>query len=83
MIKLDEKKIQWIIREKGKGELSTTQIAKILNVSRRRVLQLWAEYRKTGKMPVIKKPGRPKKHLSLSHSNSTYYPFTISKNAQR
>ncbi|MCD6370927.1 MAG: hypothetical protein J7L63_05495 [Thermoplasmata archaeon] len=60
--KLNTEKIKCIIREKERGELSTGEIARIQKVSRRRVLQTWAEYRKYGKVE-LKKVGRRRKLL--------------------
>ncbi|HHE75629.1 MAG TPA: hypothetical protein ENL31_00700 [Candidatus Aciduliprofundum boonei] len=62
MYKLNTEKIKCIIREKERGELSTGEIARIQKVSRRRVLQTWAEYRKYGKVE-LKKVGRRRKLL--------------------
>ena len=60
MVKLNERKIRWIIQQKlggrGSGELVLIQL-----VSRRRVEQLWQAYRATGVIPVLKAPGRPRK----------------------
>jgi len=61
--KLNDKKIGWIIREIEKGELTRNQIAWTQKVSRFRVSQLWREYKRTGKMPVLKPPGRPPKQI--------------------
>ena len=62
MYKLNTEKIKCIIREKERGELSTGEIARIQKVSRRRVLQTWAECRKYGKVE-LKKVGRRRKLL--------------------
>jgi transposase len=35
-----------------------------MDISERRVHQLWQRYRKTGTIPELKKPGRPKKEIS-------------------
>ena len=59
MVKLTPAKVRWIIREKDRGELTTEQIARIQRITPRRVNQLWREYRDTGKLPVLKEPGRP------------------------
>ena len=60
MVKLNERKIRWIIQQKlggrGAGELALIQ-----RVSRRRIEQLWQAYRRTGVLPALKKPGRPAK----------------------
>jgi len=62
-VKLDEKGIKWIIREKEKGT-PTKEIAEIENITPRRVNQIYKQYKDTGKIPKPKKPGRPKKELS-------------------
>ncbi len=60
-MKLTAKKIQYIVRHKKKGE-SSDAIGKDMEISMRRVNQVWKEYRETGKEPVIgKELGRPKK----------------------
>jgi len=61
-VKLDEKAIRWIIREKKKGT-PTKVIAEIEGISTR-VNQIHREYRKTGKMSKLKKLGRPVKNLT-------------------
>ncbi|AIY89303.1 IS481 family transposase [Geoglobus acetivorans] len=62
-VKLDEKAIKWIIREKEKGT-PTKEIAEIENITPRRVNQIYKQYKDTGEIPKPKKPGRPKKELS-------------------
>ncbi|AGK60127.1 hypothetical protein Asulf_00091 [Archaeoglobus sulfaticallidus PM70-1] len=62
-VKLDEKAIKWIIREKEKGT-STRTIAEIENITPRRVNQIYKRYKDTGKIPEPKKLGRPRKELS-------------------
>jgi putative transposase len=59
MVKLSERKIRWIVQEKLRGR-GTGEIALIQRVSRRRIEQLWQAYRRTGIVPALKKPGRPK-----------------------
>ena len=60
MVKLNERKIRWIIQEKLRGR-GAGELALIQRVSRRRIEQLWQAYRRTGVLPALKKPGRPKK----------------------
>ena len=48
MVKLDEQKVQWIVRQKAKGELTTAQIAESMGVSEAWVKKLWARYRHRG-----------------------------------
>jgi len=60
-VKLNKRKIRYIINHKKKGE-SSGSIAKDLKVSRRRVEQIWKEYKETGVEPVLGlNLGRPKK----------------------
>jgi putative transposase len=63
-VKLNGKKIRWIIAQKLKGVSSST-IAEIDGISAHRVQQIYKEYVKTGKSPVIgHNIGRLKKPLS-------------------
>jgi putative transposase len=59
MVKLNERKIRWIIQQKLGGR-GTGELALIQRVSRRRIEQLWQAYRLAGVLPALKKPGRPK-----------------------
>jgi putative transposase len=59
MVKLNERKIRWIIHEKLRGR-GAGELALIQRVSRRRVEQLWQAYRLTGVLPALKKAGRPR-----------------------
>lgn len=61
MVKLTDSRIKWMMRKKEQGEMSNGKIARIYGITPRRLQQLWAEYRSTGEMPRLKKPGRPKK----------------------
>ena len=55
--KLDDNKMRYIIRARRRGE-STSDIARNLSVSRRRVEQVYAYYQKNGKLPSLSKAGR-------------------------
>jgi putative transposase len=60
-MKLDQRKIHWIIRQKKKG-VTTKQIALDMKISRRRVQQIWKRYAETGREPGIgENMGRPMK----------------------
>jgi putative transposase len=59
MVKLNERKIRWIIHEKMRGR-GTGEIALIQRVSRRRIEQLWQAYTRDDVIPTLKKPGRPR-----------------------
>jgi hypothetical protein len=61
VMKLNKRKIHWIIRQKQKG-VSTNKIALDMKISRRRVQQVWKSYKTTGQEPAIgENMGRPKK----------------------
>jgi putative transposase len=77
MVKLNERKIRWIIQQKLGGS-GTGEIALIQRVSRRRVEQLWQTYRWTGVLPTLKKPGRPSK-ASVSLQDATLILETYDK----
>ena len=67
-MKLTKKKILWIFRQKEK-KASSGVIAKIQHITRRRVDQLWKQYRETGVIPVIGVAmGRPKKPVAVEES---------------
>jgi putative transposase len=55
-MKLTIKKIRWIICQKGKNE-SSGIMAKIQHITRRRIDQLWKQYRSTGEIPIIGEAG--------------------------
>src|SRR5450759_386399 len=64
VVKLNGKKIRWIIAQKLRGE-STSTIAEIQGISARRVQQIYKEYVETGQLPQVGNSlGRPKKQLS-------------------
>jgi putative transposase len=69
MVKLNERKIRWIIQQKLGGR-GTGELALIQRVSRRRVEQLWQAYRRTGIIPALKKAGRPRK-VTISLQDAT------------
>jgi putative transposase len=49
-----------MIRQKEEG-WTNRKIARVYDITPRRLQQLWAEYRSTGHMPTLNKPGRPRK----------------------
>ena len=60
-MKLDQRKIHWIIRQKQKG-VTTKQIALDMKISRRRVQQIWKSYARAMQEPTIgENMGRPRK----------------------
>jgi len=60
MVKLNERKVRWIVQQKLRGR-GAGEIAMIQRVSHRRVEQIWQAYKREGVIPKLKKPGRPKK----------------------
>ena len=64
MKKLDESKVNRIIRKKRKGGMTDAQIAKSMNVSVIWVKKLWSRYRNcTGTITYPLKMGRPENSL--------------------
>jgi len=59
MVKLNERKIRWIIQQKLRGR-GAGEIALIQRVSHRRIEQIWQAYKQTGIPPTLKTPGKPK-----------------------
>jgi len=53
-MKLDQRKIHWIIRQKLKG-VGTKQIALDMKITRRRVQQIWKSYEEEKQEPKIGK----------------------------
>jgi len=69
-MKLTKKKIELIIRQK-KAHESSGEIAKSQHITRRRVDQLWKQYRDNGTIPIIgQKIGRPKKQITEEESTT-------------
>lgn len=65
MVKLNNKKIGWIVKHiVDKGDVSVKQAAMVYSITRRRVQQLVKEYKETGKEPVLKWNRRPRTYLS-------------------
>ena len=63
MVKLDEKKINWLIKWKQQGH-KNADIANGLKITPRRVQQIYSQYRTTRKIPILKTPGRPRKPIT-------------------
>jgi len=66
-VKLNNRKIRWLIQEKLKGR-GSGELALIQKVTRRRVEQLWQTYRLTGATPTLKHPGRPRRSIDLKEA---------------
>jgi putative transposase len=56
-MKLDPVKVEWIVRQRERGARNGV-VASAMKVSVRRVQGIFSEYRKTGAIPPLKKPGR-------------------------
>ncbi|HVC27257.1 MAG TPA: IS481 family transposase, partial [Nitrososphaerales archaeon] len=56
-MKLDPVKVAWIVAQKETGAPSS-EIARAMDVSERRVQRLWSVHRATGEVPALKRPGR-------------------------
>jgi putative transposase len=59
MVKLNDRKIRWIIHEKLRGR-GAGELALMQRVSHRRIEQIWQAYKRTGVPPILKTPGRRK-----------------------
>lgn len=60
MVKLTDSRIRWMIRRKEEG-WTNRRISGVYDITPRRLQQLWAQYRSTGQVPTLSRPGRPKK----------------------
>ena len=58
MKKMDESKMEWIIREKTKGTRNRV-IAESMGVSTRWIQKIWARYKRNGRRITYPKNGRP------------------------
>jgi putative transposase len=56
-MKLDPTKVEWIVRRREKGERNSV-VASAMKVSVRRVQEILSEYRRTGVIPPLRRPGR-------------------------
>lgn len=63
MRKLTQRKVRWIISEKERGMLSVYSIAKLQHITPRWARELYREYKKTGRYPYPKPPGRKSSHI--------------------
>ncbi len=62
-MKLTKKKVRYIVRWKERGK-SSSELARELKISKRRVNQIWKEYRESGELPEIgTNVGRPRKMI--------------------
>ncbi|MGH9919711.1 MAG: DDE-type integrase/transposase/recombinase [Nitrososphaerales archaeon] len=56
-MKLDPVKVLWIIRQREMGA-RVRDVARAMDVSERRVQELWSTYKASGEIPSLKRPGR-------------------------
>jgi len=56
---LEQRQIEWIVKARNEGK-KNIDIANVQGVSVRRVQQLYSAYRRSGSIPVLRKPGRPR-----------------------
>jgi putative transposase len=78
-MKLNKKRIRWLVNQKKKGE-SSDAIAKNMKLSKRRVEQIWKEYRETGKDPSVgKNLGRPEKPITKNEAEIIKHAFDCYK----
>ncbi len=78
-MKLNKKRIRWLVNQKKKGE-SSDAIAKNMKLSKRRVEQIWKEYRETGKDPAVgKNLGRPEKAITKNEAEIIKQAFDCYK----
>ena len=61
MAKLTESQIGWMMRRRKEGKMTNATIAGVYAITTRRLQQLWAQYRSTGQIPTLSRPGRPKR----------------------
>ena len=64
---LTQKAVQFVISQ-CKKDVRTSRVATQVGVSQRRIQQIYAEFRKTGKVPVLRKAGR--KPSATSHKDT-------------
>jgi putative transposase len=74
MGKLNQRKIQGIIREMDRGK-SSSSIAAMQKMSQRRVQQLYKQYKNTGEIPVLQKRGRKKLELTANEESIILYAY--------
>ncbi len=80
MQKLDPIQISWIIKSK-EGGAKNANVASSMKISVRWVQKLYSRYRKTGTVPILGKPGRPKRTITeemVQTVQSTFEKFRCS-----
>lgn len=69
MTKLNKRKVQWIIREMKKRDLSVYKISRQQDISKWHVWRLYTRYLREGELPTPKPPGRKPKEISEEEVN--------------
>jgi putative transposase len=64
MVKLNGKKIRFMVRSVSYGETTTKEMANLYGISQRRAQQLTKQFKDTGIVPKLKKTRRPKIELT-------------------
>ena len=70
MVKLNKKRVKWLIDEVLKNNKKPNEINSVYGISERRVQQLVKQYRETKKYPELKKERRPKTYLSSNQEEA-------------
>ena len=64
MTKLSNKRVKFAVKAVLRGQASCSQLARVFEVTPRRIRQLTAQYRKSGVVPMLSKQRRPKSVLT-------------------
>lgn len=64
MVKLTNRRIQWLVRQVASGKKTTQQIARTYSITPRRVQQLVKHYRDTDNLPTLDQRRRPRTELT-------------------
>ncbi|MGC8912145.1 MAG: DDE-type integrase/transposase/recombinase [Thermoprotei archaeon] len=65
---LNDGQVRWIIKSKEEG-CRSSDIARLQDISERRVRQIYSYYRKVGEIPQFKKPGRMRRDITEEERN--------------
>jgi putative transposase len=74
MQKLDPVKVSWIIRQKELG-MKNKVVAKSMKISVRWVQKLYSRYRSSGNIPILGKPGRPRRIVTEEMTKTVQAAF--------
>jgi len=64
VVKLNNKKMAWMVKHVSSGEVSTKDAADIYGITQRRVQQLTKKYLEQGEVPKLNPNRRPKTPLT-------------------